>query len=148
MPKGGARTRSGPAPDPNALSRSGADGWVTLPKAGRKGRVPVWPLPSKSRREGTVWAALWKLPQAVMWERLGQQHLVALYVRRLVEAEEPGSRVNLGTLVRQMADDLGLTSAGMARNLWRIVVEDEKRAAERPARPSAKGRLKLVAGGG
>lgn len=48
MARGGARTISGPPPDPNALRRdrkSDRDGWTTLPAEGRKGPTPPWPLP-------------------------------------------------------------------------------------------------------
>lgn len=67
-----------------------------------------------------MWTKLWKMPQALMWERQGQEHYVALYVRRLVEAEQSGSAVNLSTLVRQMADSLGLTTPGLRANRWKI----------------------------
>lgn len=66
-----------------------------------------------------------------MWERFSQQHEVGLYVRRFCEAEELESKVNLSTLVRQMADSLGLTTPGMRANRWRILREED--AAVRPA---------------
>lgn len=127
---GGRRPRSGRPPDPHSLrqaklaDRSGvtvAGEWTVLPSTGRGGRAPAWPLhPKASARERAVWTELWKQPQAIMWERLGQQHLVGIYVRRLVEAEAPGAPVSLGTLVRQFADTLGLTTPGLVSNRWRI----------------------------
>jgi hypothetical protein len=128
MPKGGRRTRSGPAPDPNALARERDEGeWTVLPPTGRPGRAPAWPLhPPATARERKVWTELWKRPQAIMWERLCQEFYVGLYVRRLVEAEERGSAVNLSTLVRQMADSLGVTTPGLHSNRWKI--EREKTA--------------------
>src|SRR5690349_4306574 len=109
MPKGGARVRSGPPPDPMALRRD-RDGseWVTLPAAGRTDPPPDWPLsvagdPVTSGREAQLWLELWKLPQAIEWERCHHDHEVALYVRRFVEAEQPGSIAALSTLVRQLA---------------------------------------------
>ena len=78
---------------------------------------------------------MWAKPQALMWERYGQELEVALYVRRLVEAEEPGSFVNLSTLVRQMSDSLGLTTPGMRANRWRITAEEAA-----PAKPVGRGR--------
>src|SRR5690348_14984546 len=102
MPKGGARTRSGPAPDPMALRRERDAGeWKVLPAEGREGATPDWPLTEQSDREAELWERLWRMPQAIMWERYGQEFEVALYVRRLGEAEEPGSSVTLSTLVRQ-----------------------------------------------
>jgi hypothetical protein len=92
------------------------------------------------------------MPQALMWERFGQEIEVALYVRRLSEAELMDSRVNLSTLVRQMADSLGLTTPGMRANRWRVMAEEVpvRPAAGRsaPARSSARSRLKVVQGDG
>jgi hypothetical protein len=150
MPKGGARTRSGPAPDPNALQRERDAGeWTILPAQGRAGATPVWPLTEESWREAELWERLWRLPQALMWERYGQEMEVALYVRRLAEAEEPESKVTVGTLVRQMADSLGLTTPGMRANRWRIDAGQEPAPSARPAakRTSARSRLKVVPGG-
>lgn len=142
--KGGARSRSGPAPDPGALRRErDGDDWVQLPAGGRKGRVPAWPLTTATRRERTVWNRLWKKPQAVVWEAEGSQDIVALYVRRFVEAEQRGSPTNLSTLVRQMADSLGLTTPGLRANRWTIVAEEEK-SDVREQRVSSKSRLKVV----
>ena len=153
MTKGGARARSGPAPDPNALRRDRDAGeWTVLPANGRQGATPDWPLSEQSIREVELWESLWRKPQAIMWERFGQELEVALYVRRFAEAELMDSRVNLSTLVRQMADSLGLTTPGMRANRWRVTVEEqESRPAARrgPARPpSARSRLKVVPGDG
>ncbi|MEU0733847.1 hypothetical protein [Streptomyces lavendulocolor] len=148
MPRGGARTRSGPAPDPEALRRERDAGeWTVLPSEGRQGEPPAWPLLGQSEREAELWGRLWRKPQALMWERFGQELEVALYVRRLAEAEEPDARVNLSTLVRQMADSLGLTTPGMRSNRWRITRDEEPRPAAGRAvapRASARSRLKVV----
>lgn len=153
MPSGGARARSGPPPDPNALRRDRQnDGeWTVLPADGRAGDPPVWPLAELTPRENEMWWTLWARPQAVQWERMGQDIEVALYVRRLVEAEEPGSPTALGTLVRQMADALGLTIPGMRVNRWKIapvvVAPSEpvrRRAVKAP--PSSRDRLRVVHG--
>ena len=76
MSSGGARARSGPPPDPNALRRdrpSDRDGWVTLPAEGRQGDAPEWPLVGQSDREAELWAAEWRRPQAVQWELTGAE---------------------------------------------------------------------------
>ncbi len=126
MASGGARVRSGPPADPNALSRD-RDGkqWTSLPAAGRKGAAPAWPLSRASKRESHLWRESWKRPQAVEWERLQMQVEVALYVRRLVEAERPDAPVSVGTLVRQYADALGLSIPGLRALRWRIDGDDE-----------------------
>lgn len=153
MTKGGARSRSGPAPDPNALRRDRDAGeWTVLPADGRLGATPAWPLTEESVREAELWADLWRKPQAIMWERFGQDVEVALYVRRLTEAELMDSRVNLSTLVRQMADSLGLTTPGMRANRWRITAEEAPRPAATgrapAARSSSRSRLKVIPGDG
>lgn len=151
MPRGGARTNSGPAPDPMALRRERDAGeWTILPAEGRPGDAPEWPLVGRCARELDLWDRLWAKPQAMMWERLGQELEVALYVRNLALAEQPGAPVNLGTLVRQMADSLGLTTPGLRNNRWRITrdeVTERRQDSPTPAsRPSSRGRLKVVGG--
>lgn len=156
MPKGGARSRSGPPPDPNALRRERDVGeWTVLPAEGRAGATPEWPLTEESEREAELWGRLWRLPQALMWERYGQEVEVALYVRRLAEAEAPESKVTVGVLVRQMADSLGLTTPGMRANRWRVERPGEPTGqapagpgVKAPTRRSARDRLKVVPGGG
>ena len=89
-----------------------------------------------------------------MWERFGQELEVALYVRRFTEAELMDSRVNLSTLVRQMADSLGLTTPGMWANRWRITAEEPApvkptgRGRATAAPKSSRSRLKVVPGDG
>lgn len=150
MPRGGARTRSGPAPDPSALRRVRDEGeWVTLPASGGLSRAPKWPLTGQSERESQLWCDLWKQrPQALMWSRLGLHYEVALYVRRLAEAEMPGSAVNLSTLVRQMADSLGLTTPGMRANRWRMASDElsQRSAAPRAqaSAVSARDRMRVI----
>lgn len=122
MPSGGTRARSGPPPDPNALrrDRNTDAAWTTLPASGRQTPAPNWPLELQTPREEAIWGREWKRPQALMWERNGQEHEVALYVRCLVQSEEPDSAISLRTLVRQMQEGLGLSIPGLARNRWVI----------------------------
>ncbi|MEV4521460.1 hypothetical protein AB0J77_14625 [Micromonospora tulbaghiae] len=159
MASGGARTRSGPPPDPNALRRDRkSDGeWTVLPAEGRAGEPPAWPLVDHDDsawgvRELELWRTLWAKPQAVMWERLGQELEVAQYVRRLVEVEQPGARANLHTLVRQLGDALGLTIPGMHTHRWRIADgaaeprQSSVRTPAPPARTSARDRFRVIDG--
>lgn len=152
MPKGGARTRSGPAPDPNALARAHDKGeWIDLPAEGREGEPPEWPLSKPLKREGELWETMWRKPQAVMWEAQGQEFEVAIYVRRLCEAEKRGSAVNLSTLVRQMSDSLGLTTPGLRSNRWRIVrtgTTETKRGEEPASSDDVRAMLTIVQGAG
>ena len=144
MPKGGARARSGPAPDPDALRRERDSGsWVTLPAAGRDGETPEWPLENPTERELVLWERQWCRPQAIMWERNCQEDEVAMFVRSLALAEDHRAPVQSRVLVRQQMEALGISMPGLQRNRWRI--EAEAPQAERRQAPSTKGRLKVVA---
>ena len=131
MASGGARARSGPAPDRNAIrnGRAGAD-WIRLPASGRKGESPEWPLTRATGRERTLWEREWRRPQAIMWEANGQELEVALYVRAVRIAENPKAKAGDRNLVKQLFEHLGLSQPGLARNRWVIV--DDAAAADSP----------------
>lgn len=142
MPSGGARSRSGPPPDLNALRRDRADdaaGWETLPSAGRPGDPPPWPLmvstgvstrisrsgevleiESLRDREIELWRELWKLPQAIVWERNRLTIPVALFVRQLAEGELPHSSAENRKTIKMYLSDLYLTSDSLARARLKI----------------------------
>lgn len=151
MASGGARARSGPAPDPNALRRGRKDdaGWTTLPAEGRTTPAPTWPAPTQTGREAELWVEMWATPQALIWERDGLRHYVAMFVRLLAEAEvEKASAENRKT-VRMMYADLYLTSDSMLKARLRIASDEvaEKRETAEPKRSSARDRLKVVDSG-
>lgn len=153
MSQGGARTQSGPPPNPNALRRDREGEWTVLPAEGRKGETPDWPLAGVQPREWDIWRSLWVKPQAIVWEHRGQHLEVALLARRLSEAEQPEASTSLGTLVRQMMDSLGLTTPGLRSNRWRIAedqVAEQRQQRSKPAksRSSSRDRLKSVSSGG
>ncbi len=156
MAHGGARARSGPPPDPNALRRdrpADAAGWITLPSE-RTGPPPEWPLPTPpSPEEVDQWAKLWRTPQAVMWEAEGSEDDVALYVRNFVLAAIPGAPVGLTKEVRIMRDDLGLSPGSALRKRWRIASDStppaatattKTPAARSPRGPSSRDRFRVV----
>lgn len=154
MASGGARTRSGPAPDPNALRRERKDdaGWVTLPAEGFAGEAPSYPLIDESGFELDLWNELWEKPQAVMWDRLGLKYQVAAYVRAYSESTLPEASAGLKTAVLRMEGELGLSLPGMHALRWKFS-EDEvgaKRSTGVPSRsgPSAKQRLAALSNGG
>lgn len=123
MARGGARARSGPAPtstDRSHKAKTDSQGWITLPAEGRDGPLPAWPLISPSDREMELWERLWETPQAIMWERLAQDFEVASYVRLLARAESPRSSAIIWGQVKQLAESLGLSVSGMARNRWTV----------------------------
>lgn len=151
MVQGGARARSGPPPDPNALRRDRKSdaGWSILPAVGMD--APSWPLVHISAREAELWDAFWQKPQSQLWARNGQVFEVALHIRCFAEAELPGAMTNLRTLVRQQADALLLTMPAMAAARVKIAGDDlrEKRTAAAAApdvevKVSSRSRLRAV----
>lgn len=130
---GGARTRSGPAPSDESLRQGRAVGeWYFLPATGRDGATPTWPFASEpaNDHEQDLWVALWTRPQAVRWEVYEQHREVAQYVRVSIAAETPAGAAKLAPLVQRLADSLGLTTAGLRANRWKITpvrpVEDDQ----------------------
>jgi hypothetical protein len=157
MPRGGARNRSGPQPAEDS-GRSDARGVVftALPAEGCKRKPPAWPL-SRSTNAASVdleaerWDEVWKSPQANVWHTQRWRWLtVAHYVRMSVKVELDGKAADVTAMIR-LADQIGLTPAGLKENGWKIA-EDQvaaKRAAKKaPARPSARSRMKVVHGSG
>lgn len=119
MASGGARARSGPAPDPHSYRSLNRD-WVDLPAGGFRGVVPEFPLPDALTAEVELWDDLWCKPQAAAWLALGLKFQVAAYVRAFLESVEAGANAGLKTAVLRMETELGISIAGMKQNLWRI----------------------------
>ena len=153
MPAGGARNRSGPAPDPTS-GRSDRRGFklTALPSEGYQGEAPDFPLPKPSARELAVWAILWSTPQACAWSMESWRWLnIADLVRLQVRGEAHDAPVNIATVTRQLRADLGLTPAGLKENGWAIAVDqigarrEEKAAA--PPRLSSRSKMLRAVGG-
>jgi hypothetical protein len=149
MASGGARARSGPAPDPNALRRDRADdkAWVDLPAEGFAGEVPEFPLPDALVSEVSLWAELWRKPQAAMWDALGLKWQVAAYVRAFVESVQEKASAGLKTAVLRMEAELGLSTVGMGQLRWRIASDElaaKRDEVKTPERSSARDRLKAL----
>ncbi len=116
----GGHARSGPAPDP--LSRTSlvkGREFTVLPLV-HDVVVPEFPLVDASVAELSVWAELWRKPQAVQWERLGLVFQVAAYCRSFCESVEPGASAGLKTAVLRMEAELGISTSGMLQNGWVI----------------------------
>ena len=144
MTSGGARGRSGPAPDPNALRRDRADdkSWVTLPAEGFAGVVPEFPLADVLVSESALWLRLWRKPQAFMWAQLQLEFEVAAYVRAFLESVEPAASAGLKTAVLRMSAELGLSTVGMGQLRWKIAADEvSERRDDLPARKSSRDRL-------
>lgn len=138
MTSGGARVRSGPPPDSQALRRDrDASTWTRIPSS-RTGPPPAWPLPRPTKRELAIWEQEWRRPQAVMWEAYGWQSQVAIYVRHLRMAEDPKASATARALLLRQEDALGISIGGLQRNRWIIAADDipepfdEDEAGDRP----------------
>lgn len=117
----------GPAPKPDSQRRrrNAAPPTMRLPSAGRSGPVPAWPLDGSAP---SPWPKLWKLPQAVAWERLHLIRVVARYAL-LLQMAEAGDRYAWPE-VRQLEDRLGLSPMSMLRLRWEV---DDADDAPKPA---------------
>ncbi len=115
------------APKPGARQPNrglGAAAQVRLPRAGRPGEPPEWPLDRPSARERALWARLWKTPQAIAWEALDWVDAVARYARVLTVAEKRGAPYPAMAEARQLEDRLGLSPMALLRLRWAIVDEE------------------------
>lgn len=137
MTSGGARARSGPVADLNSYrQRRNADGWITLPERVDRRRTPNWPLnPAPTDRERDLWKKFWRMGQSIMWEAEHQELALALYVRLLAVVEtdldaQPASKI---TQARIMAEDLGVSLAGMHRHKWRFRSHEDLQEAAKAA---------------
>jgi len=119
MVSGGARARSGPAPDPDSYRSLNRD-WVVLPAGGFAGFVPDFPLADALSLEVELWRELWSKPQGSAWDALGLKFQVAAYVRAFLESTAEGASAGLKTAVLRMETELGISVAGMRQNGWRI----------------------------
>jgi hypothetical protein len=142
MPSGGARTRSGPAKDPNSIrsAMSMAKGeWRTLP-ATHDAVIPDCPLPDASEEELAMWETYWRKPQAIIWAESGMEIEVALHVRHLVESLAPKAPSNSRTLASQQLGSLLLTHKAMQDARIRIGDVEPEASAPKSKRPSARER--------
>lgn len=155
MTRGGARNRSGP-PKQEGSARSDAAGYVltALPAEGYKGDVPDFPLPEPSDRETELWAEAWRTPQACAWSlpsEAWRQRTVAMWVRMSVRCEQPDAPASLLGQLHRFADQIGMTTAGLAEMGWKVAVDQTaqkraEKATEVPKRSTARDRMKVVQG--
>lgn len=148
MASGGSRGNAGRPQDPSSLNASMGkhdDSWTTLQLP--SGEVPEWPLEGFLEREQFWWGRLWQRPQASKWAELMLDDSVALYVRYLIEAEQPGATSNIRNLVKQYQELLGLSTSGLKAQKWVLPGETAPSAASSVVKKkasSARGRLKVV----
>ena len=152
MAHGGARNRSGPAPQEGS-GRADRRGYslTALPAEGYAGEVPDFPLPDATDRELVVWEQAWRTPQACAWSMPSESwrtRTVAMWVRTSVRCEAEDAPASILSQVHRFADQIGMTTAGLAEMGWKIAVDEvAKKAAENRADPkpqSSRDRLKAV----
>lgn len=138
--RGGARNRSGPAPDPSS-GRSERRGlsFQALPNEGYRGNVPDWPLGGGPEqvvdREQAVWAEVWQTPQAAAWAiEAWRWPIIAEYCRlkAIVEAD-PAASAALVAQLHRYRDQIGLTPAGLRENGWAIAQPEIQRLGHAPS---------------
>jgi hypothetical protein len=127
-------------------------GFRTLPAEGYKGRIPKWPLDDCTEREAARWKQVWRTPQAAAWatqEERWRVHTVAMFVRWSVRSEDLECPPGVATTARQLMDEVGLSTAGMRANGWRVAADElASRKAAEPAVPTVRPRRMRAAGGG
>ncbi|AON97367.1 terminase small subunit [Gordonia phage Nyceirae] len=125
---GGARNRSGPKPQMHSARSDLRDvRALKLPVAGYAGDFPPLSdlLTETTEREGIVWADLWRTPQAAQWAReRWRWRSVAMYVRWVVRSEDKEATAATINAAQRLADQIGLTPAGLKENGWLIVADD------------------------
>jgi hypothetical protein len=161
MPRGGARNRSGPSPDPDS-GRSDRRGFRldALPAEGYQGEPPAYPLPripvfdiwfvgkerhkelnteateSRWDRELELWRWAWGTPQAAAWNREPWRwHSIAMWVRTSVICESADATAADKNSLHRFADQIGLTPAGLKENGWKIATDEV--AAKRSEAPAS-----------
>ena len=165
MARGGARNRSGPAPDPSS-GRSDRRGlsFTALPAQGWDGVPPEFPLPRRevfvltdkvrvfderateqvAEREAALWAWAWRTPQAAAWAQPSEAwrlHTIAMWVRTAVVCESSeATAADKGSLHR-FADQIGLTPAGLRENGWSVARDEVAEQAAKPKREARPRRL-------
>lgn len=157
MPRGGARNRSGPAPQEGS-GRSDRRGYSlsALPASGYDGPVPEWLLPRRqimvwrsedkarwqeldqgatevvAARELELWEWAWRTPQACAWSlptEAWRAQTVARWVRQAVKCEADNATAADHGQLHRYADQIGLTTAGLREMGWKITDEPVRKPA-------------------
>lgn len=95
-----------------------------LPAGGREGPAPEHPFKEALPEELAWWRKLWRLPQAVAWERHNQALPVARYCRVLAVFEAGSTSAPVMAECRQLEDRLGLNPVAMQRLRWEVTADE------------------------
>lgn len=136
---GGKRNRNRQPDESSGRSERRGYSLAALPAEGYQGDAPDFPLPEPTSREIELWEWSWSTPQACAWSMPSESwrvRTVALWVRLSVKCEDPEVGAAHLAQLHRFADQIGMTTAGLAEMGWRIQVDDlAERAAHRPATP-------------
>lgn len=156
MASGGARNRSGPQKDNNSLRGADRAGLRVLPATPFNRAFPEFPLPNATVREDTLWRKAWQAPQAWAWiDEPWRWQTIALWVRRTAMAESDEAKANDINAMIRLADQIGMTPAGLKENGWTIGGQKKTTAgsdssqgqkATETERTSAKNRFTVIDG--
>ncbi|GAB3656535.1 hypothetical protein [Glycomyces tarimensis] len=150
MASGGARNRSGPPKDQNSLRSADGTPLRVLPATPFNRAFPEFPLPNATVREDTLWRQAWQAPQAWAWiEQPWRWQTIALWVRRTAMAESDEAKANDINAMIRLADQIGMTPAGLKENGWTIGAEKQSSSDSSDNQPGsertpAKNRFKVV----
>lgn len=148
----GGHARSGPMPEEGS-ARSESMGYklTELPAEGYDGSAPEWPIePAASEVEARYWESAWQFPQAHIWSRQEFSYLVpavARWVRLSVRCDDPEAPATLLARLGPASDDVGMSSAGLARLGAKIKPNElSERRAEKASPPQGRQRRLRAAG--
>lgn len=150
MTAGGKRNRAGPPIDPLSGRSDRRGVTLTALPASYDGPVPEFPLPDASDRELELWEATWKLPQGNAWalpSEVWRTRSVAMWVRMSVRCEAPDVGAPLLGQLHRFADQVGLTTAGLAEMGWRVAVDEVAAQSVARAEPAVRRERRLRVAG-
>lgn len=123
-----------PKPDDQRRNARPRVGQQRLPAEGRQGPPPPWPLDSKPTASMRgMWKDYWKKPQAVVWEAIGCERVVAMLCLFEDQINNGSTVATVLTRHGQIQDRLGLTPKAMRALLWEIDGEAQPAAANSSA---------------
>jgi len=181
MPRGGARNRSGP-PASEKSERSDRRGFklTALPAEGYDGPIPGFPLPRRTvwweyfadkqkvrevddaatdgvwERELALWEWAWRTPQACAWSMPSERWrlmTIGHWVRTMVICETSEATAADKNSLHRFADQIGMTTAGLAEMGWKVAVDEtaerrpEPAELDAPAPPAPVRRMRAVGDG-
>lgn len=139
MASGGRRNRSGPQRQEGS-ARSDRRGYSLQALPHRHDGFAPNPPDDFDREENELWYKAWTWPQAYAWAQPGFEYLrepLAAWVRLTVRARDAEQPVSVNQHIHRYADQVGLTTAGLAELGWKISPPDNSAEDNDAAVPQA-----------